>query len=75
MGHIKHCRAVTSFLLRFLSPVRGTERDVKPIVAWLECGALLQERRRGRKAALRAVSLFFPLTALLYKSIHQNLPA
>jgi len=27
--------------LRFLSPVRGTERVVKPIVAWLGCGALL----------------------------------
>ena len=25
----------------FLSPVRGTERVVKPIVAWLGCGALL----------------------------------
>ena len=39
----EHRRAVTSFPFRegFLSPVRGTERDVKPIVAWLECGALL----------------------------------
>ena len=36
-------RAVTSFPFRegFLSPVRGTERVVKPIVAWLGCGALL----------------------------------
>ena len=34
-------RAVTSFPFRegFLSPVRGTERVVKPIVAWLGCGA------------------------------------
>ena len=36
-------RAVTSFPFRegFLSPVRGTERVVKPIVAWLGCGSLL----------------------------------
>ena len=36
-------RAVTSFPFRegFLSSVRGTERVVKPIVAWLGCGALL----------------------------------
>ena len=36
-------RAVTSFPFRegFLSPVRGTERVVKPIVDWLGCGALL----------------------------------
>ena len=36
-------RAVTSFPFRegFLSPVRVTERVVKPIVAWLGCGALL----------------------------------
>ena len=36
-------RAVTSFPFRegFLSPVRGTERVVKPIVAWLGCGDLL----------------------------------
>ena len=36
-------RAVTSFPFRegFLSPVRGTERVVKPIVAWLGCGVLL----------------------------------
>ena len=36
-------RAVTSFSFRegFLSPVRGTERVVKPIVAWFGCGALL----------------------------------
>ena len=36
-------RAVTSFPFRegFLSPVRGTERGVKTIVAWLGCGALL----------------------------------
>ena len=35
--------AVTSFPFRegFLSPVRGTERVVKPIVVWLGCGALL----------------------------------
>ena len=33
MGHPQHCRAVTSFPFRegFLSPVRGTERIVKPI--------------------------------------------
>ena len=39
----QHRRAVTSFPFRegFLSPVRGTERVVKPIVAWLGCGALL----------------------------------
>ncbi len=39
----KPCRAVTSFPFRegFLSPVRGTERVVKPIVAWFGCGALL----------------------------------
>ena len=39
----EHRRAVTSFPFRegFLSPVRGTERVVKPIVAWLGCGALL----------------------------------
>ena len=36
-------KAVTSFPFRegLLSPVRGTERVVKPIVAWLGCGALL----------------------------------
>ena len=39
----QHRRAVTSFPFRegFLSPVRGTERVVKPIVAWLGCGVLL----------------------------------
>ena len=39
----QHRRAVTSFPFRegFLSPVRGAERVVKPIVAWLGCGALL----------------------------------
>ena len=39
----EHRRAVTSFPFRegFLSPVRGTERVAKPIVAWLGCGALL----------------------------------
>ena len=39
----QHCKAVTSFPFRegFLSPTRGTERVVKPIVAWLVCGALL----------------------------------
>ena len=43
VGHPQQCRAVTSFPFRegFLSPVRGTERVVKPIVAWLGCGALL----------------------------------
>ena len=37
----QHRRTVTSFPFRegFLSPVRGTERVVKPIVAWLGCGA------------------------------------
>ena len=46
----EHRRAVTSFLLRFLSPVRGTERVVKTIEkAWLEVELSLQERRRGRK--------------------------
>ena len=36
-------RTVTSFPFRegFLSAVRGTERGVKTIVAWLGCGALL----------------------------------
>ena len=43
-------RAVTSFLLRFLSPTRGTEGGVKTIEkAWLEVELSLQERRRGRK--------------------------
>ena len=39
----EHRRAVTSFPFRegFLSAVRGTERGVKTIVAWLGCGALL----------------------------------
>ena len=32
MGHPQHCRAVTSFLLRFLSPANGgTEGGVKTI--------------------------------------------
>ena len=31
MGQIQHCRAVTSFLLRFLFPTRGTEGVVKTI--------------------------------------------
>ena len=31
MGQIQHRRAVTSFLLRFLSPTRGTEGVVKTI--------------------------------------------
>ena len=31
VGQIQHCRAVTSFLLRFLSPTRGTEGVVKTI--------------------------------------------
>ena len=31
MGHKQHRRAVTSFLLRFLSPTRGTEGVVKTI--------------------------------------------
>ena len=39
-------------LLRFLSPMRGTERVVKTIEkAWLEVELSLQERRRGRKIA------------------------
>ena len=46
----EHRRAVTSFLLRFLSPTRGTEGVVKTIEkAWLEVELSLQERRRGRK--------------------------
>ena len=46
----EHRRAVTSFLLRFLSPTRGTEGGVKTIEkAWLEVELSLQERRRGRK--------------------------
>ena len=50
MGHKQHRRAVTSFLLRFLSPTRGTEGVVKTIEkAWLEVELSLQERRRGRK--------------------------
>jgi len=45
-------RAVTSFLLRFLSPTRGTEGGVKTIEkAWLEVELSLQERRRGRKVS------------------------
>ena len=40
----------TSFLLRFLSPTRGTEGVVKTIEkAWLEVKLSLQERQRGRK--------------------------
>ena len=47
MGHPLHCRAVTSFLLRFLSPVRGTERVVKTIEkAWLEVELPLAKGRR-----------------------------
>ena len=48
-------RAVTSFPFRegFLSPVRGTERVVKPIVAWLGCGALLAgETERSKKPSI-----------------------
>ena len=46
----EHRRAVTSFLLRFLSPTRGTEGVVKTIEkAWLEVKLSLQERQRGRK--------------------------
>ena len=48
----EHQRAVTSFLLRFLSPTRGTEGVVKTIEkAWLEVELSLQERRRGRKVS------------------------
>ena len=44
-------RAVTSFPFRegFLSPLRGTERVVKPIVAWLGCGALLAGETERQK--------------------------
>ena len=47
----EHRRAVTSFPFRegFLSPVRGTERVVKPIVAWLGCGALLAGETERQK--------------------------
>ena len=48
----EHQRAVTSFLLRFLSPTRGTEGGVKTIEkAWLEVELSLQEKRRGRKVS------------------------
>ena len=51
MGHKQHRVGwFTSFLLRFLSPTRGTEGVVKTIEkAWLEVELSLQERRRGRK--------------------------
>ena len=113
MGHIQHCRAVTSFLLRFLSPTRGTEGVVKTIEkAWLEvelslrgksdaneCNEsslsncrvqlALSTKRDGmiRKSimvqryetlsrhTIRLSPNTYILTALLYKSIHQNLPA
>ena len=54
MGQIQHCRAVTSFLLRFLSPTRGTEGVVKTIERGLvrKVELSLQERRRGRKKPL-----------------------
>ena len=56
----EHRRAVTSFLLRFLSPTRGTEGVVKTIEkAWLEVELSLQERRRGRKDTILP-SLRFP---------------
>ena len=47
VGHPQHCRAVTSFLLRFLSPTRGTEGVVKTIEkAWLEVELPLAKGRR-----------------------------
>ena len=47
-------RAVTSFLLRFLSPTRGTEGVVKTIEkAWLEVELpLAKGRRRDSKKLL-----------------------
>ena len=50
----EHRRAVTSFLLRFLSPTRGTEGVVKTIERGLvrKVEFSLQERRRGRKKPL-----------------------
>ena len=48
MGQIQHCRAVTSFLLRFLSPTRGTEGVVKTIEkAWLEVELPLERETEG----------------------------
>ena len=58
VGHIQHCRAVTSFPFRegFLSPARGTERVVKPIGAWFGCGALLAgETERSQKVIIEAI--------------------
>ena len=48
----EHRRAVTSFLLRFLSPTRGTEGVVKTIERGLvrKVELSLQERRRGKKS-------------------------
>ena len=52
----EHRRAVISFLLRFLSPTRGTEGVVKTIEkAWLEVELSLQERRRGRKDSISPI--------------------
>ena len=50
----EHRRAVTSFLLRFLSPTRGTEGGVKTIEEGLgeKVELSLQERRRGRKISI-----------------------
>ena len=50
----EHRRAVTSFLLRFLSPTRGTEGVVKTIEkAWLEVELpLAKGRRRNSKKLL-----------------------
>ena len=44
----EHRRAVTSFLLRFLSPTRGTEGVVKTIEkAWLEVELPLERETEG----------------------------
>ncbi|RGH39122.1 hypothetical protein DW917_11800 [Prevotella sp. AM42-24] len=51
----EHRRAVASFLLRFLSPTRGTEGVVKTIEkAWLEVELpLAKGRRRDSKRLLQ----------------------
>ena len=56
----EHRRAVASFLLRFLSPTRGTEGVVKTIEkAWLEVELPLAKGRRFEKTSstVRKVSV------------------
>jgi len=53
----EHRRAVTSFLLRFLSPTRGTEGGVKTIEkAWLEVEFPLA---KGRRRDSKNITSFF----------------